>query len=85
MSERKVQSIQDWKHPRSVKEVQIFIGFANFYRLFIKEFSKICKPIIEKLKGDLRMFNCEPEQNKTFEELKKRFITVPILCHFFPD
>ena len=31
MSERNVQSIRDWKHPRSVKEVQIFIGFANFY------------------------------------------------------
>ena len=31
MSERKIQSIKDWKHPRWVKEVQIFIGFANFY------------------------------------------------------
>ena len=31
MRERKVQSIKDWKHPRSVKEVQIFIGFANVY------------------------------------------------------
>ena len=38
MSERKVQSIKDWKHSRSIKEVQIFIGFANFYRRFIKEF-----------------------------------------------
>ena len=32
LSERKVQSIKDWKHPLSVKEVQIFIGFANFYK-----------------------------------------------------
>ena len=32
MSERKVQSIKDWKHPRSVKQVRIFIGFAKFYR-----------------------------------------------------
>jgi len=31
MSDRKVKSLQDWAHPRSVKEVQIFIGFANFY------------------------------------------------------
>jgi len=31
-SDRKVKSVQDWAHPRSVKEVQIFIGFANFYR-----------------------------------------------------
>jgi len=32
MSDRKVKSVQDWAHTRSVKEVQIFIGFANFYR-----------------------------------------------------
>jgi len=33
MSDRKVKSVQNWAHPRSVKEVQIFIGFANFYRV----------------------------------------------------
>jgi len=32
MSDRKVKSVQNWAHPRSVKEVQMFIGFANFYR-----------------------------------------------------
>ena len=85
MSERKVQSIKDWKHPRSVKELQIFIGFGNFYRRYIKDFSKICKPITETLKGDPRIFNLGPEQNIAFEELKKRFITAPILCQFFPD
>jgi len=50
MSERKVESIKKWKSPRCVKEVQIFIGFANFYRRFIKDLCKICKickPIIE--------------------------------------
>ena len=45
MSGRKVESIKKWRSRRSVKEVQIFIGFANFYRKFIKDFSKICNPI----------------------------------------
>ena len=85
MSERKVQSIRDWKPPQSVKEGQIFIGFANCYWSFINDFLKICKPITETLKGDPRKFSWEPEQNKAFEELKTRFITAPILCHFFPD
>ena len=85
MSERKVQSIKDWKHPRSVKEVPIFIGFGNFYRRFITDFSKICKPIRETLKGDSRKFNWGPEQIKVFEEWKKGFITAPIVCHFFSD
>ena len=85
ISERKVQSIKDWKHSRSVKEVQIFIGFVNFYRRFRKDFSKICKPITETLTGDLRTYSWGPEQNNALEELKTRFITAPILCHFFPD
>jgi len=49
MSDTKVKSLQNWAHPRSVKDGQIFIGFANFYRRFIKDFSKVCKPITEKL------------------------------------
>ena len=57
MSERKVDSIRKWASPRLVKEVQIFIGLANFYRRFIKDFSKICKPITETLKGDKRLFS----------------------------
>jgi len=39
MSDGKVKSVQDWAHPMSVKEGQIFIGFANLYRPFIKDFS----------------------------------------------
>ena len=70
MSERKVQSIKDWKYPRSVKAVQMFIGFANFYRPFMKDFSKIGKPITETLKGDPPKFNWGPEQNETLKNEK---------------
>jgi len=52
MSDTKVKSVQNWAHPRSVKEVQIFIGFTNFYQRFIKDFSKVCKPRTETLKGN---------------------------------
>ena len=41
MSEKKVESILNWKPPRSVKDVQIFIGFATLYRRFIENFSKV--------------------------------------------
>jgi len=47
MSEQKVESILNWRVPRLVKDVQIFIGFANFYRRFIENFSKGCKPITD--------------------------------------
>ena len=85
ISERKVESVMKWSAPRSVKEVQIFIGFANFYRRFIKDFSKICTPITETLKGDKAKFYWGPKQEAAFTELKKQFVTALILEHFHPD
>ena len=84
MSDRKVKSVQNWVYPRSVKEVQIFIGFANFYRRFIKDFSKVCKPIPETLKGNPKDFRWGRYQEEAFEELKGRFRTAPIVSHFYP-
>jgi len=49
---KKVESIKSWKAPASVKAIQIFIEFANFYRRFIKNFSAICTPITNLLKGE---------------------------------
>jgi len=84
MSDRKVKSLQNWAHPRSVKQVQIFIGFANFYRRVIKDFSKVCKPITETLKRNPKDLQWGREQEEAFEELKKRFTTEQILSHFYP-
>ena len=87
MSERKVESILKWKAPPSVKDVQIFIGFGNFYRRFIENFSKICKPITDTLKGkdNKGLFIWGKKKNEAFEELKRRFTSAPILAHFYPD
>jgi len=85
MSTRKVDSIRKWQAPRSVKEVQISLGFANFYRRFIENFSKICKPITETLKGDKQKFSWGREQNIAFGKLKQQFTTAPILSHFYPE
>jgi len=84
MSHRKVKSVQNWVHTRSVKEVQTFIGFANFYQRLIQDFSKVCKPITETLKGNPKDFHWGREQEEAYEELKKRFTTAPILSHFCP-
>ena len=63
MSTKKVESSLSWKAPRLVKDVQIFIGFANFYRRFIENFSKACKPITDTLKtrGDKKLWSWGPE------------------------
>ena len=44
MDPAKVSAITEWPRPRSVKEVQSFLGFANFYRKFIQHYSAIASP-----------------------------------------
>jgi len=82
--DRKVKSVQNWAHTRLVKQVSIFIGFANFYRQFIKDFSKGCKPITETLKGNPKDFHWGSEQEEAFQEWKRRFMRVPLLSDSYP-
>jgi hypothetical protein len=87
MSKERSQTIQDWKPPKSVKDVQVFMGFCNFYRRFIRNFSGICKPITDTLKGDPKKFKWGPEQNTAFARLKTLFHSdnTPIMRHFDPE
>jgi len=85
MNEKKVESIKAWRAPASVTDVQIFIGFANFYRPFIKNFSAICALITNLLKGDPKKSFWGKDQQEAFDDLQRRFVSAPILCHFYPE
>jgi len=50
METNKVKAVKEWKTPTKIKEVESFLGFANFYRWFIKNFSHIARHL-NKLKG----------------------------------
>jgi len=84
MDPAKVKAIVEWEAPRSVKGVRAFIGFANFYRRFIKQFSEIARPLTELTKKDA-VFKWSEEANAAFERLKKMFTSAPILMQFDPD
>ena len=84
MDPKKVEAITDWKTPRNVKGVQSFLGFANFYRRFIKSFSKIATPLTALTKKDVA-FKWTEMAEDAFLTLKKAFTTAPILQHFSPN
>ncbi|QRW11768.1 Retrotransposable element Tf2 protein [Ceratobasidium sp. AG-Ba] len=84
MEEEKIKAIMDWGAPRKIKEVQAFLGFVNFYRRFIAEFSKIARPLHDLTKKDTR-FEWNQECQQAFEEIKKRVSQDPVLIHPDPD
>jgi RNase H-like domain found in reverse transcriptase len=84
MDPEKVKAIMDWEVPRSVKGVRSFLGFANFYRRFIRDFSEIVAPLTDLTKND-KAFVWTDDADKAFQRLKRLFTTAPILVQFDPE
>jgi len=54
MEKEKVQGVIEWPVPRSIKDVQKFLGLANYYRWFVKDFAKIAKPLHEIMRKETK-------------------------------
>ena len=78
MEQEKIKAVKEWKTPIKVKDVESFLGFANFYRRFIQNFSHIAKPLNE-LKGK-KEWKWEEEHQKAFDELKDKITSQPVLA-----
>ncbi|KAH7551149.1 reverse transcriptase [Bipolaris maydis] len=84
MNPKKIQTVQEWPKPNTVKDVQSFLGFANYYRKFIKDYSKITAPLTEITKKGNR-FQWEQEHQEAFERIKQIFLEAPVLEMYSPQ
>ena len=79
MEEEKVRDIVEWPTPKCVKDVQKFLGLANYYCRFIEGFASIARPLHDMVKKD-KKWEWTGKQDKAFEELKRRFTKELVLA-----
>ena len=72
MDPTKVQAITEWKSPTSVRLVRSFLGFANYYRLFIKDFAKLVRPLTNLTRKDQK-FEWTKDCEDSFQHIKNLF------------
>ena len=79
MEKEKVKEVLEWPTPKCVKDVQKFLGLANYYRRFIEGFAMVARPLHDLVKKEKRWDWMEREK-KAFKELKERFTKEPVLA-----
>ena len=75
---RKVDVVSNWKRPTTVTEIRSFLGLACYYRPFIEGFSKIALPLTSLTHKGVK-FEWSDDCERSFQELKNRLVTTPIL------
>jgi len=84
MSDAKVKTIQEWPEPKNIKDIQSFLGFANFYRRFIFNYSDIVIPLTCLTRKDTS-WNFDNKCRRAIKTLKQAFTSTLILTHWVPD
>ena len=84
MDPEKVQAIQNWEKPKCIRDLQWFLGFANFYGHYIEGYSHICQPMFNFFKKE-KEWTWSKEWQSAFDQLKERFCMALILKHFDPN
>src|SRR5260370_18186487 len=76
----KISGIKDWPMPTKVKDVRSLLGFCNFYRIFIKGFSKHAQPLNALTRKDTE-WRWTKHKEKAFQTLKGLVTSEPVLAH----
>ena len=80
MDPKKVSSILEWPIPKNIKELQSFLGLANYYRQFIPSFTSIAHSLHCLLKKNSK-FNWFTEIQTAFDNIKSKFSSAPVLVY----
>ena len=78
MEEDKVAGVLNWPVPKTVRDVRKFLGLANYYRQFVKDFAKIARPL-NNLTRKKEKWKWGNEQQGAFKQLKQVFTSRPLL------
>jgi len=95
----RVKTVQDWPMPTTVRDIRIFIGFMNYYRRFIANFSRTALPLTRmtqkgpnaargghaQRREESQEIKLGEEARQAFDCLKNAFLSVPILAHYDPN
>ncbi|KAL0556497.1 hypothetical protein IC582_005011 [Cucumis melo] len=76
---QKVEALVNWERPISATEVRSFLGLAGYYRRFIEDFSRLALPLTALTRKNAK-FEWSDKCEQSFQELKKRLVTAPILA-----
>ena len=79
MEKEKVKGVLEWPTPKCIKDVQKFLGLANYYHWFIEGFATVARLLHDLVKKDKKWEWTEREE-KTFTKLKGRFTKKPVLA-----
>ncbi|CAI7783315.1 unnamed protein product, partial [Closterium sp. NIES-53] len=81
---KKIKSVRTWKTPENVKDLQQFLGFANYYNRFVPQYAKIATPLTNLLKKNT-LFKWEDVHQQAMEQLKTALTSAPVLILPHPE
>ena len=81
VNSEKISAVESWQSPKTVKGIQLFLRFCNFYHRFIRDYRKIVKLLVNLIKMNVP-FSFNQVCTEVFQELKDKLTSVSLLRHY---
>lgn len=78
----KIEAVQNWRSPRTLKQLRGFLGLTGYYRRFIKGYGMMAKPLTDLLKKDVP-YHWGQQEQEAMDRLKQAMVATPVLA--LPD